>query len=219
MDWILVRHAEPLAPAGHMLGRLDPPLSVTGASQAALLGRWLERHSFGVTAAYTSPLLRARQTAEALADEGAAPTPTIEPLLTEVAGGSLEGLSGDAVAARAPSYLTRGLTELADFAEYGGESYEQVQSRVAELRARLEQAHGDADCVLLVGHSGFNFHVLKQLVCLPVPRVCLVGMGYCSASRVHVRERRGVRVGELAWHVPIELMGGEAADGRATLLA
>src|SRR5688500_109239 len=54
----LVRHAEP-AVTGVMLGQCDPPLSDDGRLAAAAL-------KLPVSVAYSSPLLRARETAEAL---------------------------------------------------------------------------------------------------------------------------------------------------------
>ena len=41
--------------------------------------------------------------------------------------------------------------------------------------------------------------------------------GNCSATLVVMRERRGTWLGEIAWHLPIELMGGASGDGTAAL--
>jgi hypothetical protein len=68
--------------------------------------------------------------------------------------------------------------------------------------------------VLCVGHGGLNFQLLKQLICEPVPRVCIVRMGNCSATLVRFRERRGTFMGEIVWHVPVELMGASSREGR-----
>jgi 2,3-bisphosphoglycerate-dependent phosphoglycerate mutase len=60
-DVLLVRHGLPeSAPSA------DPPLSATGQGQAAALARWLTAgpERTAITAVYSSPLLRARQTAE-----------------------------------------------------------------------------------------------------------------------------------------------------------
>jgi broad specificity phosphatase PhoE len=60
---LLVRHGETASNAlGHLLGRADPPLSATGERQAAELASWLPP----VDLVVSSPLLRARQTADAL---------------------------------------------------------------------------------------------------------------------------------------------------------
>ena len=113
---------------------------------------------------------------------------------------------------------TKPLHELGDFAEFGGESYENVQTRVRAFYAKLEAEHrASADRVAIVGHGGFNYQLLKMLVCEPVPRVCIVRMGNCSATLVRLRERRGTYRGELVWHVPVELMGGASGEGAARI--
>jgi 2,3-bisphosphoglycerate-dependent phosphoglycerate mutase len=55
---LLIRHAEPDTEHGP---RPDPPLSSAGVAQASALGRWLAAEE--LVAVYTSPLLRARETA------------------------------------------------------------------------------------------------------------------------------------------------------------
>jgi broad specificity phosphatase PhoE len=67
--------------------------------------------------------------------------------------------------------------------------------------------------VLIVGHGGINFQLLKLLICEPVPRVCILRMGNCGVTLVRMRERRGRYLGELVWHVPLELMGAAAGEG------
>jgi hypothetical protein len=36
-------------------------------------------------------------------------------------------------------------------------------------------------------------------------------MGNCSATLVRFREHRGTYIGEIVWHVPVELMEGPRA--------
>jgi len=60
---ILARHGQTAAnAAGHLLGRADPPLTEEGHRQAAALGAVLS----GASLIISSPLQRARQTAEAI---------------------------------------------------------------------------------------------------------------------------------------------------------
>jgi len=125
----LLRHGPTDWNARHRLqGRADIPLSDSGRAAVArrtvtaeLAGfRWL-----------TSPLARARQTAEAL---GVAAEP--EPALIEMDYGSWEGLTlAEARAGDpgAPANEARGL----DFTPPGGESPRTVQARLSELGVRL----------------------------------------------------------------------------------
>lgn len=64
---LLVRHGETaLNAAGQLRGRLDPDLNDSGRHQVAALAHALR--AYDVRTVYTSPLLRARRTAGAIAD-------------------------------------------------------------------------------------------------------------------------------------------------------
>jgi len=219
MEILLVRHGESVGNLeGRMQGHRDYPLSDHGREQAGRLAVWLERHAIAWDVAYCSPLLRASQTAALLAELTRLPAAAPEQDLAELRAGQLEGLTRDDMLERFPHFLERGVTQLADFSEFGGESYDEVQERARRLFARLERRHREAGHrVLLVAHGGINFQLLKLMICEPVPRVCIVRMGNCSATLVRLRQRRDRYIGEVAWHVPIELMGGESGEGVASL--
>ncbi len=187
LEIVVARHGESKANAeARMQGRFDSPLSERGREQARVLGTWLGRHAIVWDRAYCSPLRRAHETAE-------------------IAAGKLEGPSASEITDVYPSYAARKLDELGDFAEYGGESYADVQERVRGLVDRL-LSHDAGHRVLLVGHGGFNFHLVKHLICVPVPRVCILRMDNCAATLIRIRHRRGTRIGEVVWHVPVDLM-------------
>jgi broad specificity phosphatase PhoE len=215
MDILLVRHGESEGNLARLMqGSRDYPLSDTGRAQARQLGAWLIQHAIGWDQAYVSPLARAKQTAEVLSEVTGLPQAVPDDDLAELSAGTLEGLTREEMQALYPSFLQRAITELGDFGEFGGESYDAVQQRACRLLDKLERLHRAAALrVLLVGHGGINFQLVKILVCEPVPRVCILRMGNCTATMVRMRERRGRYMGEIAWHVPIELMGGASADG------
>jgi probable phosphoglycerate mutase len=195
-----------------MQGSTDLPLTERGRRQAQALAAWLRGRGLAFEATYASPLLRAWETAEILSGAGSVPDPVAEPLLAEVHAGALEGVTFTDIAERFPSYMARGIGGIGDFEEFGGESYDLVQARAAEVRRRLETRHRESEGrVVCVGHGGLNFQLLKLCICDPVPRVCIVKMGNCSATLVRFRLRRGSYLGEIAWHVPVELMGGDAS--------
>ena len=60
MELILIRHGLPVRQELET-GRADPPLSDTGRRQASLVAQWLE--PIEVNAVYSSPMVRALQTA------------------------------------------------------------------------------------------------------------------------------------------------------------
>lgn len=61
MELILIRHGLPVRQELEG-GRADPPLSTTGHRQASLVAQWLA--PVNIDAVYSSPMIRARQTAE-----------------------------------------------------------------------------------------------------------------------------------------------------------
>ncbi len=217
MDILLVRHGESEGNlAGRMQGHAEYPLTERGVSQARALGTWLRERQIGWEVAYTSPLGRARQTAEILTEVTGGTAAVVEADLAEVRAGRLEGLDRAEIAEAFPDFMQRDLTGLGDFSAYGGESYDELQVRVGRVVELLVARHRDAQArVLVVAHGGMNFQLLKTLICVPVPRVCLFRIGNCSATLVRLRERRGEYLGEVVWHVPVELMGAPERDGGA----
>jgi broad specificity phosphatase PhoE len=219
MDIMLLRHGESEGNlAGRMQGRLDFPLTALGREQAARAGEFLLTRGGRFAAVYASPLKRAFETASIVAAQGVRPEPTPDEELPEIGAGVIEGLNEAEIRERYPEFMQRSLTETGDFSAYGGESYAQVQARVQRCFARIVARHRSADeRVLLVGHGGFHYQLAKMLLCEPVPRVCILKMGNCTASLVRMRERRGLYLGELIFHVPVELMGGTSGDGAGRL--
>jgi 2,3-bisphosphoglycerate-dependent phosphoglycerate mutase len=210
MEIMLLRHGESEGNAqGRMQGRRDYPLSELGREQAARAAEFLAARGAPFAAIYVSPLRRAFETASIVATRGVEPLPEVDEDLPEIGAGSIEGLNEAEIRERYPEFMTRSLTETGDFSDYGGESYADVQARVRRVLARLAARHRNAlDRVLLVGHGGFHYQLAKALLCEPVPRVCILKMGNCTVSLLRMRERRGLYLGELVFHVPVELMGG-----------
>jgi broad specificity phosphatase PhoE len=215
MDILLVRHGESEGNvAGRIQGNVDSPLTDLGRAQAARLGKWLRARGLRWSAAYASPLVRARDTAAIIAEQTGYPAAVTDEDLREVGVGRLEGLTRDEIFKQFPRFVDRGITELGDFEEFGGDSYDGVQARAGRVLERLERQHRPgADVVLVVAHGGINFQIAKAAVCVPVPRVCILHWGNCTATLLRFRERRGTYMAEVTWHVPIDLMGGEAGAG------
>ncbi len=146
---VLVRHAETQwSQTGQHTGTTDLPLLEEGRHKAELLRAALAGDE--VALVLTSPLLRARETCD-LAGFGA--RATVRPDLTEWDYGSYEGLTTDEVRQQEPTW------DLWRDGAPGGESPQQVQSRLAPLVAELHSRRGDRGNVLLFAHG----HVLQAL--------------------------------------------------------
>jgi ribonuclease H / adenosylcobalamin/alpha-ribazole phosphatase len=89
----LVRHGQTASSARHAYsGRSDIPLTQTGREQAAAAAQRLS--GAGVDAVISSPLIRARDTAQAIARATGAPL-RVDERLTEIDYGPFEGLDRD----------------------------------------------------------------------------------------------------------------------------
>src|SRR5690606_24928095 len=203
---------------GILQGHRDYALTEVGREQARRAGGWLRAQKITWDVAYCSPLKRAFETAQIVGEVTGSAMAAPEPELKEIDSGCLSGLDREAIGQRFPEYLDRPLTSLADFSAFEGESYADVQARARRITAKLEDLHRErAHRVLIVGHGGINFQIVKSLICDPVPRVCIFRMGTGTAPLVRMRERRGTYLGEVVWHTPLELMAGLRADGDSGL--
>ncbi|HET7545069.1 MAG TPA: histidine phosphatase family protein [Polyangiaceae bacterium] len=215
MEIMLLRHGESEGNAqGRMQGRRDYPLTALGRVQAARAAAFIGASGLALDAVYTSPLKRAWETASIVAESGVRPSPVIDDDLPEIGAGRIEGLNEAEIREAHPEFMHRPLSETGDFSAYGGESYADVQNRLTRLMARLQARHRLTEQrILLVGHGGFHYQLVKALLCEPIPRVCILKFGNCTVSLLRMRERRGLYMGELVFHVPVELLGGTSGEG------
>src|SRR5262245_32207641 len=123
----LVRHAEStFGAAGRTAGRSDPDLSPLGVRQAAAVGEYLA--NVRLAAVYSSPLLRARRTAEAVGRRQDLPV-RVDTGLRELDQGELEGLPLTTLAERYAELLARWREDPGVVRLPGGETLAEVQAR------------------------------------------------------------------------------------------
>lgn len=220
MELTLVRHGQSTANRdGILQGQTDAPLSELGRRQAAQIAAWFRERSMTWDVMYTSPLARARDTGLIIARVLGREPPSEDPDLAELHMGAMQGKTGPELRRDHPSFYTRALDGLGDYSEFGGESYAAVQERVQRFRAKLVARHREGEQrVLAVSHGGLLFQLAKALISQPVPRIMLLRYGNCSATRLHLRERRGTYIAEIEWHLPLDMMGGDPSGGAAALL-
>jgi probable phosphoglycerate mutase len=146
---VLLRHGETaLSAERRFAGRGDIPLTETGLAQAAAAATWLAARG-GIDVIVTSPLQRARQTAQAVATATGAPL-EVEDDLAETDFGKWEGMTFAEVQARWPEELSAWLAST-DVAPPGGESFAAVTRRVVAALNRLLAAH-EGKTLVLVSH-------------------------------------------------------------------
>lgn len=130
--------------AGRIQGHTDIPLSETGL--ARMMGL---RLPFTFPRVYSSPLIRARQTAQALGLDNL----LLDDRLREQHWGDWEGLSREEILARHgdDAFLKVGSARGEDFRPLGGESTGELHARVA---AFLKDAATDDRDAIVVAHLG-----------------------------------------------------------------
>jgi len=178
----LIRHGATehnLAQPPRLQGRrLDAPLAPEGRWQAERTAQLLANAQ--LQAVYTSPLLRARQTAQLIALPHQAPLYEVKDLV-EIDVGQWEGMDWAAIRQLDPQWCE--LFE-ADAGQYGypdGENFQQVQQRaVPVLRQIVAQHLGQS--IAVVSHNVVNRCVLAYVLGIPLAQYRRITQDNCGVS-------------------------------------
>ena len=170
---LLVRHCEPEEDArGRCYGSLDVGLSEAGMLHAHELASRLD----GYDAVWTSPRLRARQTAVALT-----PSPRVDDDLRELDFGELEGRTFDEIAASEPD-LYRAWMETPTRVRFpGGESYADLKARAVRS---LERIWDEQDVAVVVTHGGVIRAGLASWLGMPDEAIFRIDVRYGGVTVV-----------------------------------
>ncbi|MBB6349354.1 MAG: bifunctional RNase H/acid phosphatase [Nonomuraea muscovyensis] len=147
---LLLRHGEtPLSVERRFSGLGDAELTANGLAQAAAAARRLSREPYHLDAVVSSPLKRARQTAEAVA-RSAGLDIDVDEDLRETDFGAWEGHTFTEIQRRWPAELDAWLAD-PDVPPPGGESFAEVAARVRRAEERLVERY-EGRTVLVVSH-------------------------------------------------------------------
>ena len=165
-DWNLARR---------MQGRTDIPLNEEGRAQARAVAETLADElaapgAVGWDSIVSSPLQRARETAELIGTRLALPPVTEEPLFTERSFGIAEGLAVADAQQRWPEFDGEDMEPDAEVALRGRQG----------LTALAERLPGSR--VLVVSHGAFIRHLLAEIA--GVPRATIPRIENVAVSRV-----------------------------------
>lgn len=146
---LLVRHGETDDnAAARFQGRLDTQLNDRGREQSRALAQRLRGES--LRALYTSPLRRARETAQIIGDELGLEA-IVDERLSEVDTGDWTGLLTSEIVARSPDGYARWRAVEPSFRFPNGES---VAEQAARMAAALADVAGGPLPALVVTHGG-----------------------------------------------------------------
>lgn len=159
MTLYLIRHGETAANRdGLGLGRADVPLTEHGLRQAEAIAAACAR--LAIAAVWTSPLQRARRTAEAVA-RAAGASLVVEEALAELDVGDTEGLPLAEIRRRWPDFVAAWLSDdPAAVRMPGGESLDDLAARLRPLLPPVRELEREG--LAIVSHT----FVLRTLLCL-----------------------------------------------------
>jgi broad specificity phosphatase PhoE len=161
----LIRHGQSLSNlAGRVQGREDVELSALGRAQALRVAMRLaaiDASAGGIAEIWSSPLVRARDTALPIADRLGLGLQTLD-TLCELHAGIFQGHLWADLESRFPDEVARWRSGDVDYAIPGGESRAQLATRGAAALTAL--AERPAAAVVVVAHGGVLTAALGRLV-------------------------------------------------------
>lgn len=175
---LLIRHAESVGNVQkRMEGQSSTALTARGIEQAKQLAKQLvqSRADLSVvdltkrlTHLYSSPLLRARQTAQCLSAElqqmGNSFQTIVDPQLQEIHQGIFQGLTWTEAEEKFPD-LCQKLMSASDWMPVPeAESPAEVRARSQNWLAHILAVHQPGDILWIVSHAGFLMHLIAEII-------------------------------------------------------
>ena len=197
MNLYLIRHGQTeFSRENRFCGSSDPPLTPAGQAMADAFAKAYASTAW--QAIYTSPLLRSRQTADALVRlTGVAPI--IEDGLKEIAYGEWEGLGVDEVKARWPDAYAYWADDVASRGAPGGETAFHVAARAMRVVEAIRTRHASGN-VLIVSHKatlriitcallGLDVRLFRERIAQPVAAVTMFVLANGTAQLATLGDR------------------------------
>jgi probable phosphoglycerate mutase len=179
MNLYLIRHGESQYNAeGRIQGQINIPLSELGHRQSRAIADAF--HSLKIDAVFASPLQRAAQTAQPLAERLGLKA-IYDDRLREIHAGIFQSLRWDEIEAQYPQYAMPWKNQEADFIIPGGESRRQLMARGTAVLEWIRTQ--PFDNVAVVAHGGILAGALKGLLSIPCEKSPFV-LFNASISRI-----------------------------------
>lgn len=179
---LLARHGQSVSNAVRRFqGAQDVALSELGARQAEALG-WAIRR-LPIAAVYTSPLERARRTAEIAAAGLDVPLTPVDDL-RELSLGDWEGRTVEEIRALPGDPYEQWVRDPLACLPPGAEPLPEVQARVVSAMAGIAAAHPNGQQVLVVCHGGVISTYLAHCLGLPLSSIWRLTLSNGSITEV-----------------------------------
>ena len=167
--------------------RGDPGLSVQGQEEARATGDLLAGRPIDVV--FSSPLLRARQTAAAIARPHGLSVELVDDLI-EVDVGQWEGRPWDEIEQTDREAYRLFMSDAGVHPYLGGENLNTVQARAVPALERL-MAENLGRTVVAVAHNCVNRCCLAHLLNLPLAKYRSIPQDNCGVNLLRYRDGRG----------------------------
>ena len=189
MNLYMVRHGQTASSReNRFTGSSDPPLTAVGEAMAQAFAHAYASMTW--EAIYTSPLLRARQTADPLSRLAGVPT-TLEDGLKEIGYGEWEGLRQEEVKQRWPEAFEYWADDVASRGTPGGETAFHVAARAMRVVEAIRSRHQQGN-VMIVSHKatlrvitcallGLDVRLFRQRIAQPVCAVTMFSVTETTA--------------------------------------
>jgi alpha-ribazole phosphatase len=179
---LLARHGQSVSNAVRRFqGMQDVALSDLGSRQAEALGQAIRR--LPIAAIYTSPLERARRTAEIVAAGLGVPLQPVHDL-RELSLGEWEGRTVDEIRAMPGDPYERWVRDPVACLPPGAEPLADVQARVVRAMSEIASSHGNGQQVLVVCHGGVISAYLAHCLGLPLSSIWRLTLSNGSITEV-----------------------------------
>ena len=180
---LLVRHATALG-NGSFQGQRDVALAAAGHRELSALCEKCSQYP--VRAVYASDLLRARQTAEAVARQFGCRV-EVRAELREMHFGEWEGLTWKQISTCSPKLAKTWLERFPHQPAPGGETLAQFRRRIGAGIGKIVAAHR-GECALVVTHAGVSRFVLGSALGLPARNVFRIAQDPCAINVIDYRQ-------------------------------
>lgn len=188
MKLILIRHGRTQWNVqGRVQGRTDIPLDETGRAQAAAIAARLR--GVHLDAVYTSPLLRAYATAEAITSFHGCGICVSEDI-TEIRFGAWEGKTGHEIEQQYASLWQNWnwILQPETCREMGAESAEEILLRSQNCMREILAAHPSGATVAVVSHTMPIKLLTAYMIGLPMENIRTLLLGNCSYTELNVMD-------------------------------
>jgi broad specificity phosphatase PhoE len=186
---LLIRHGETdWNRTGRFQGRSDLLLNQQGRNQARALASAMKEEF--ITAIYTSPLLRAVETARAIRVFHPSAPLIEEKGLMEMDLGEFEGMEGRRWAAEYSDFRQAWQENPASVTMPGGESLREVQARAIGTLGRITRLYPPGCTLLLCSHNFINLTLLCCALKIPLERFRELRQGTGAINVLYLQGER-----------------------------